>query len=98
MHATVWKNAIKAREEIDRKSLLIDTGSTFSCINNPVVVTNLRKSSKPITRVSNGGVMVTDMEGDMLRFFTVYVNEQSLMNILALATQGKDFELPWTQQ
>ena len=49
----------------DKSSLIIDTGSTFSCVNNPQLLINIRKGDKPISGVSNGGVMKSDMEGDI---------------------------------
>ena len=73
----------------DKRSLLIDTGSTFSCVNNEEMVVNLRDSLNPITAVSNGGTMKSTKEGDMPGWFTVYVNSESLMNILAMSDVRK---------
>ena len=50
----------------DAKSILIDTGSSFSCVNNINMVTNYKTSKNPICGVSNGGTMKTELEGDML--------------------------------
>ena len=75
------------------KSLLIDTGSTFSCLNNKGLVMNLRMSKTPMTAVTNGGTMVTDMEGDLPGWFTVYVNEKSMMNILSMRDVTKKFRV-----
>lgn len=52
----------------DTKSLFLDTGSTFSCCNNLKMLINIKKCKKSINRVSNGGVIVTDKEGDLLGF------------------------------
>jgi len=52
----------------DMKSLFVDTGLIFSCCNNPKMLINIRKYKKPINGVSNGGVMVTDREGDLPGF------------------------------
>ena len=50
----------------DAKSILIDTGSSFSCVNNINMVTNYKTSKNPICGVSNGGTMKSELEGDML--------------------------------
>jgi len=52
----------------DTKSLLLDTGTIFSCCNNLKMLVNVRKCKKSINGVSNGGVMVTDREGDLPGF------------------------------
>ena len=60
---------IKWASTWDTKSLLLDTGSTFSCCNNPKMLTNIRRCKRPINGISNGGVMVTSEEGDLPGFF-----------------------------
>ena len=77
----------------DTKSILMDSGSTFSCCNNPKLLVNIRDSIKPINGVSNGGVMVTSKEGDLPGFFKVYYNPDSLMNILSLSDMRKRFRV-----
>ena len=69
----------------------MDSGSTFSVYNNPKMLINLRKYKRPSSGVSNGGVLTTDLEGDLPGFFTVYHNPESLMNILALSDMRKRF-------
>jgi len=49
----------------DKKNLLLDTGSNFSCCNSPRILVGVRKCKKPINVVSNGGVMVTDKGDDL---------------------------------
>jgi len=56
----------------DTKSLLLNTGSTFSCCNNLKILVNVRKGKKPISGVANGGAMVTDREDDLPGVFPVY--------------------------
>ena len=51
----------------------------------------IRKSKKSIRGVSNGGVMVTDQEGELSGFFTVYYNPSSLMNIISFKDTRKRF-------
>ena len=77
----------------DKNTILIDTGSTFSCVNNPQLLINIRKSGKPISGVSNGGVMKSDMEGDIPGWFTAYYNPNSLMNILSIQDVRKKFRV-----
>lgn len=58
----------------DTKSLLLDTGSTILCYNNPKMLINIRMREKPSNVVSNGGVMVISKEGDLPAFPQVYMN------------------------
>ena len=88
-----WQMVGSGSRKIDKSCLLIDSGSTFSVVNDPKMVTGLRKSKKPINGVSNGGSMKSTMEGDMPGWFTVYVNQASLLNILALADVVKRFKV-----
>ena len=83
----------KLKQFKDAKSLLLDSGSTFSCCNNPKMLINIRESVKPINGVSNGGVMVTNKEGGLPGFFKVYYNPDSLMNILSLSDMRKRFRM-----
>ena len=57
----------------DTKSLLLDTGSTISCCNNPKMLVNIRKSARSINGISNEDTMVTYEEGDFPGDFTVYI-------------------------
>lgn len=77
----------------DKSSLLIDTGSSFSCINNPKLLVNIREAEVPITGVSNGGTMVNNMEADLPGFFKVYYNEKLLLNILSFKDVRKRFRI-----
>ena len=77
----------------DTKILLLDLGSKFSCYNNQKMLVNVRNSRKSINEVSNGRVMVTNKEGDLPGFFTVYYNPNSLMNILSLSDMRKRFKV-----
>ena len=52
---------------------------------------DIRKIDKPINGISNGGTMVTDREGDLPGFFTVYYNPKSLMNISAFCDTRRMF-------
>ena len=61
----------------DTKNLLIDTGSTFSCLNNPRMLIGVRKSARPIRGYSNGGEMVTEYEGDMPGFSQLITTQRA---------------------
>ena len=52
----------------DKKNLLLDLGSTFSCCNNNKMLVNIRDSEKPINGVLTGGVLVTNKEGGLSDF------------------------------
>lgn len=51
----------KSRKRYE-KSILLDTGLSFSCINNSNLIVKLRKSKKPINGISNGGTLLINME------------------------------------
>ena len=77
----------------DTTNLLIDTGSTLSCLNNPKMLIRVRKSERPIRGYSNGGETTTEYEGDMPDFSTTYYNPKSLMDILAFSNVRKRFRI-----
>ena len=84
------KNLSKNRET---RSLLLDTGSTFSCVNNSKMLINMRKCDKPMNGASKGGVMATDREGELPGFFKLYYNPRSLMNIISFKDMIKRFKI-----
>ena len=77
----------------DTKSILLDSGSTFSCCNSSEMLVNIRDSVKPINGLSNGGVMVKDKEGDLTVFFKRTTIVFSLRNIISLSDMRKRFRI-----
>ena len=84
---------IMSKSSIDDRSILIDTGSTFSVIRNPKMLINVRNSSKTLRAVTNGGNQDHTMKGDLPGFFTVWYNPMSKLNILAWADVRKRFRI-----
>ena len=74
-------------------TILIDTGSSFSCVNSKNLIVNLRKSENPINVISNGGTLPNNMEGDIHGWFTVYYNPKSIMNIFSFKDVRKRFRV-----
>ena len=77
----------------DTKSLLLDTGSTFLCVNSSKMLVHIRKCDKLMNGVSNGRVMVKDREGELPEFFKVYYNSRSLMNIISFKDMRNRFKI-----
>merc|ERR1711957_185528 len=57
LKANKYKKRLNATRE--KKCLLFDSGSTFSCCNDPKMLINIRDCKKPIDSVSDGGVLTT---------------------------------------
>ena len=73
----------KAKGVVNKNYLLLDNQSTVNQIANPDLLTNIRKSQKPIVGHCNAGKTKTDLEcklGDM----TVHHNPKSIANVLSL--------------
>ena len=52
--------------------ILIDTGSTMSIFNNPIMLLNIRKSKKTMRAYSSGGHQDSNQVGDFPGLFTVW--------------------------
>ena len=91
-YQTMMNQSENKNNETDKNSILIDTGSTFSCINNHKLLTDIKKC-KPINGISNGGTMVTGYQGELPGFFAVYYNPESLLNILSFAEVRKKYRI-----
>ena len=91
-YQTMMNQSENKNNETDKNSILIDTGSTFSCINNHKLLTDIKKC-KPINGISNGGTMVTEYQGGLPGFFTVYYNPESLLNISSFAEVRKKYRI-----
>jgi hypothetical protein len=75
---------------IPKHWVLLDSQSTVSVFNNPVMLKNLRKSSTPLKVFTNGGCQISHLIGDIPNFGTVWYNPNSLANILSLAEVRKN--------
>jgi hypothetical protein len=63
--------------------LLLDNQSTADQIANPDLLTNIRKSQKPIVVHCNAGKTKMDLEGEQ-GDMTVHHNSKSIANVLSL--------------
>ncbi len=63
--------------------LLFDNQSTVNQIANPDLLTNIRKSQKPIVVHCNAGKTKTDLEGE-LGDMMVHHNPRSIANVLSI--------------
>ena len=54
---------------------------------------NLRKSKKSINGVSNGGTIRSELEDNIPRWFIVYYNPESVMNVSSFKNLRKRFQI-----
>ncbi len=73
----------KTKGVVNKIYLLLDNQSTVDQIANPDLLTNIRKSQKPIVVHCNAGKTKTDLEGE-LGEMTVHHNPKSIANVLSL--------------
>ena len=67
----------------DNNSLLINTVSTFLIIKNPKMVVTVRKSSTTMNAKLNSRQQTSTYKADLSRFFEVWFNIKSVLNILS---------------
>jgi hypothetical protein len=73
----------KTKGVVNKNYLLLDIQSTVDQIANPDLLTNIRKSQKPIVVHYNAGKMKTDLVGE-LGDMMVHHNPKSKANVLSL--------------
>ena len=73
--------------------ILLDTGSTCSVFNNEKMLINIRRAKRRLVAKTNGGPHVSDLEGELPGFFTVWFNPKSMINILSFADVRKRFRI-----
>ena len=77
----------------DERSILIDTGSTFSVMKNPKMVVNIRDSKKIMKAETSGGVQESKQKAFLPSFFEVWFNKESKFNILSWKDVRKLFRI-----
>ena len=88
MAATEKKNGQKYKDT----DIFIYTGSIYSVFKNAEMVINVKKSKTIIRAMSNGRHHYSRHVGHLLGFFDLWLNEKSLMNILAICDVQKSLE------
>jgi hypothetical protein len=73
----------KTKGVVNKNYLLLNNQSTVNQIANPDLLTNIRKSQKPIVVHCNAGKTKTDLKGE-LGDMTVHHNPKSIANVLSL--------------
>jgi hypothetical protein len=73
----------KAKGVVNKNYFLLVNQSTVDQIANPDLLTNIRKSQKPIVVHCNAGKTKTDLKGK-LGDMTVHPNPKSIANVLFL--------------
>ena len=87
-------NGIGSNSTINKAWILLDSCSTFSCVCNPSLVTNIRPcdENELMTVYTNGGqVDYNHVSTLVLLPFDVYFDEQSMANILSLKDVSNKF-------
>jgi hypothetical protein len=65
--------------------ILLDSCSTISIFRTRGFLRNIRKSPRPMRVLTNGGIQISTLIGDVKEFGTIWYNPKSLGNILSLA-------------
>lgn len=79
---------------VGKNILLLDNQSTVNQISNPDLLTNIRKTNKPIIVHCNAGMMRTDLEGE-LGGMTVHHNPNSIANVLSLKSVAESHRITY---
>ena len=77
----------------DDTSLLIDTGVSFSVINNEKKVLNIHNSDTIMNAKTNGGRFVITKKADLSNWFKVWFDPTLMINILYLAEVSKHYRI-----
>ena len=75
----------RMRKKYTNTDILIDTGSTCSVFRNPNMLLDIKASKNVMRTVSNDGYQDSKLRGLFPSFFRMWLNERSLMNILAMS-------------
>ena len=67
---------------IDPEWILLDSQSTISVFNNPNMLKNIRRSSRTLRAITNGGHQDSTLIGDFGNLGEVWFNKESIANIL----------------
>ena len=65
--------------------VLLDSQSTTSIFHNDKLLKDIREVPEIMTLVTNGGIMRSNMKGNIVNFGPVWYNPKSLANILSLS-------------
>ena len=87
MLAQAWND--DAEHGIDPSWILLDSQSTISVFKNRDMLTNVRRSDHVLRAITNGGYQDSNMVGDFANLGEVWVNDDSIANILSLADVRK---------
>jgi hypothetical protein len=73
--------------------ILIDSGSSCSVFCDKSLLTNIRTSEKQLNVITNGGPQVSTQCGDFYKFFEVWYNPNSMLNILSWSEVAEHFRI-----
>ena len=84
---------VSRSEKYADTDILIDTGSTCSVFRNNNILINIMRSGTIMRAVTNGGHQDSDHTGLFPGFFEVWLNKESLLNILSMRDVRKHFRM-----
>jgi hypothetical protein len=87
--ALMTKVSFINEEEIDSMWILCNNESTVDIFKNDEILTNIRKTLKPIEIT---GIAKVTLEGDLLGYRTVYYHPEVAVNILSFFRLSKRFK------
>jgi hypothetical protein len=76
-----------------KDSILIDSGSSCSVFCDKSLLTNIRTSDKQLNVITNGGPQISTKCGDFFKFFEVWYNPNSMLNILSWSEVAAHFRI-----
>ena len=75
----------KNKSEITNWLLLIDAGSVCSMIRYPSLLSDIRKTSKPLDLIANGGPFGACVKGMFMDKLLVWCSKESMVNLLGFS-------------
>jgi hypothetical protein len=76
-----------------QNSILLDSGSSCSVFCDKSLLSNIHRSKHDLTVLTNGGTQVSSQRGSLIKFFEVWFNPDSMLNILSWSEVAEHFRI-----
>jgi hypothetical protein len=84
-----------SRQEIPKTWVLLDSQSTVDVFHNSELLTNIRSVSRGMRINSHGGTSITNQQGDLPGYGTVWYDPAGIANILSLSKVKQKFRVTY---